>query len=948
LQSTNIILGAAYAAGFLSQEDAWKIAYFRGLLSGNLAKAHPELDGIMMAVALSEDAVLGYTERTASGKVVAACINSPSSVTLSGDKTAIEEVQKLLETDNVWCRKLKVTTAYHSHHMNFIAGDYLKSIEDIKPLDADGSIRMFSSVTGKRILPADLGASYWVQNMLSPVRFSTAVSALLAPSDARSRRQKLPSVQVLLELGPHSVLKGPLNQILGASASGYENAVTYVSVLQRGTDAYESAVISAGKLWGAGQELNLGNVNSADEVPTRRKVLTDLPPYPWNHERSHWHESRQNAFKRLHARARTDLLGYPSDNFDPLASSHRWVNLLKPFEIPWVQDHVIQGNVIFPASAMIAMALEACQQLVDPAKTLEGFEFRDINFTRALLFATADSSHEVSMQFRPHVLGTRASTYVWHKFNMNSISAEGVTAEHCNGLVRVKYATKASEVENGLEAALESKAFKDTYEQISFKCHKEINVPQLYSDIAEEGMQFGPLFRLLSDMRGGEDVGVSSITIPDTAAIMPSNREFPLLLHPCVLDAIFQLMWSRAAYGDNSTGTMSVVAYVGNLFISADLPNSPGTVLRAYQSSKVMGHRDIFADIVVSDGDFAKPFVVCKQLVTTGLAIDGGSKVDATTTLLATRLVWKEDVASLSQESASLLGTPDSGVEIDMLSKATLLEQSAVIYIQRALSLLGLDRDKAAVQHPAIDWIRQYNTASFREDETTILTAAAESSSLGKAIEVIGTNLARVLDGSMDAHKLLLDEGLGSSRDFADELLCKELINSRIAAWFDLAGDKNPELQVLEIGNGCVSTAVSILGTLASQGAAGPRYDLYTFVETDSSRVADVKALLKEYPNVNVQSFDIERDLAMQHITKKYDVVIINNMGLANADVDFAIKNAKVLLKPGGTLIVAATATLSSRAALVLGSTEKWWIARGANALPQTRCIPLDAWSKLL
>jgi hypothetical protein len=78
---------------------------------------------------------------------------------------------------------------------------------------------------------------------------------------------------------------------------------------------------------------------------------------------------------------------------------------------------------------------------------------------------------------------------------------------------------------------------------------------------------------------------------------------------------------------------------------------------------------------------------------------------------------------------------------------------------------------------------------------------------------------------------------------------------------------------------------------LASQGAAGPRYDQYTFVESDSSRVADVKALLKKFPNVNVQSFDIERDLVLQNITKKYDVVVIN-MVSAIADIDAALKNA--------------------------------------------------------
>lgn len=111
--------------------------------------------------------------------------------------------------------------------------------------------------------------------------------------------------------------------------------------------------------------------------------------------------------------------------------------------------------------------------------------------------------------------------------------------------------------------------------------------------------------------------------------------------------------------------------------------------------------------------------------------------------------------------------------------------------------------------------------------------------------------------------------------------------------------------------------------------------------------MADVKALLKKFPNVNVQSFDIERDLVLQNITKKYDVVVINNMMPAIADINAALKNAKVLLKPGGTLIIAALSKLSTRAALVLGVLEKWWIARGVND-PQTCYLPQKALYQLL
>lgn len=361
---------------------------------------------MMMAVALSESAAEEYVQKLKTGKAVVACINSPISVTISGDVTAIDEIEALFKENDVWCRKLKVKTAYHSHHMKHIAEEYLESIKDISPQTPEGnSTTMFSSVTKQQITAAELGASYWVQNMLQPVQFSAAVSALLAPTDARSKRQKKPNVQCLIEIGPHAVLKGPLNQILTSISDDYKKAVIYNSVLQRGNDAFQTALQTAGQLWGEGHDVNLSLVNTLEKTAKPQKVLTDLPPYPWNHEKSHWHESRLNYYRRFPPGPRTDLLGYPMDGFNASSNEQRWSNILKPSEIPWVLDHVIGGQIILPGAAMLSMVIEACQQVLDPTKTLEGFQFREVNFNRALLFQTPDQAIEVALQLRPHFLG---------------------------------------------------------------------------------------------------------------------------------------------------------------------------------------------------------------------------------------------------------------------------------------------------------------------------------------------------------------------------------------------------------------------------------------------------------------------------------------------------------------------------------------------------------------
>ena len=48
-------IAAAYAMGALPKEDAWQVAYYRGLLSTKMKTDCPDLDGSMMAVGLSPE-----------------------------------------------------------------------------------------------------------------------------------------------------------------------------------------------------------------------------------------------------------------------------------------------------------------------------------------------------------------------------------------------------------------------------------------------------------------------------------------------------------------------------------------------------------------------------------------------------------------------------------------------------------------------------------------------------------------------------------------------------------------------------------------------------------------------------------------------------------------------------------------------------------------------------
>jgi acyl transferase domain-containing protein len=117
--------------------------------------------GSMLAVGLGETSVLPFLAQIKNGKAIVACVNSPRSITVSGDSQAIEELQLILDSqdESIFYRKLKVDTAYHSHHMAVVAEDYFNAMADLETSHTSKDIKFFSSVTGQ-LKSTDFGPQY--------------------------------------------------------------------------------------------------------------------------------------------------------------------------------------------------------------------------------------------------------------------------------------------------------------------------------------------------------------------------------------------------------------------------------------------------------------------------------------------------------------------------------------------------------------------------------------------------------------------------------------------------------------------------------------------------------------------------------------------------------------------------------------------------------------------
>lgn len=241
-------------------------------------KIKAKADGAMLAVELTVCEAHSHIAALTQGRVDIACVNSPTNVTVSGDKSAIFELATILEAQGITVRKLNVEVAYHSHHMQDMAEEYLTAISDVQVTEKCVA-EFHSSVSGKQLSSTQLGPEYWVSNLVSTVQFVGAVQSLLHTRDHSI------TISDMIEIGPHAALAGPLRQISQGQKALDASGCRYHPTLIRKRSAIDTCHALVVRLLTIGYKVDLSAVNFPDGN-TSGRVLVDLPPYTWNHSSS--------------------------------------------------------------------------------------------------------------------------------------------------------------------------------------------------------------------------------------------------------------------------------------------------------------------------------------------------------------------------------------------------------------------------------------------------------------------------------------------------------------------------------------------------------------------------------------------------------------------------------------------------------------------------------------
>ncbi|TIA62468.1 polyketide synthase [Aureobasidium pullulans] len=666
-------IGCAFAAGIIGLEDAMKIAYYRGQCMLSLKKkAAGRPQGTMMAVGTSAENVRQYLDTVTKGYVTIACINSPSSVTLSGDVEAVEELQPILTEKSIFNRQLKVGVAYHSAHLEPVAGEYLDLIKNIHP-SATATATFYSSLLGRVAEPSELTPDYWVQNLTSPVRFSDALSAM-----AKETGSKV--IDHLVELGPHSALQGPIRDTL-ATIDAAKGKLQYVSVLARNQNASECALRMAGVLYMKGLPLTFGEINFPRTKSVNQKLITDLPRYPFNHDTRYWHESRLSQKHCFKEGGRNDILGTLADWSNDMEPT--WRNIVRLDDLPFLRGHKMQSMPVFPMAGYMGMALEAATRRASARGVqFDRFEIREFVVSSALVL-NEDTDVEMTITLKPYSEGLRgAASDLWDEFKICSWDSKRGWLQHCHGLVGVR----TSPATNGVDAhkaESAAKAFELRKSNIISASTDVVDTKAMYETLTAVGAEYGPVFTGLKPCQASDRTAHAQLIVPDTKSLMPKGYETDLIVHPALLDQIIQIVWPIFGAGRQGLDTLYMPTFVKNFSISRNFSAVLGSQLEVFGSgspNREAPEPTKFGFFVVDPASAHEPLMQFDGLTMTPLRESSTSSGPQ-----ARELCYKIDWQVVSGEEAALDNSTsdisDTPIKTDSLVSTPFMRDEAVCVV---------------------------------------------------------------------------------------------------------------------------------------------------------------------------------------------------------------------------------------------------------------------------
>ncbi|MFD2474490.1 type I polyketide synthase [Amycolatopsis silviterrae] len=483
-------IAAAHVAGVLSLADAGKLVVARARLMQALPAG-----GAMVAVQATEDEVVALL----TDGVGIAAVNGPRSVVVSGvEKEVLAVAGKFTRTS-----RLRVSHAFHSPLMDPMLDEFAAVARTLTY--SAPAVPIVSTVD----VSADVASpDYWVRQVRSAVRFADGVRALAEAG-----------VDTFVEVGPSAVLtamgQSCADGAVGVGAVGAGTAVAagsagagvagggaatlanaaFVPVLRKDRAEAESAAAAVATLF------TLGGTADWDAFYSGAHTV-ELPTYAFQRKR-YWLDNPTGARARGVAEvgqreAAHPLLGAVVGTAD--SGGVVLTGRLSLAAQPWLADHVVQGNALFPGTAFVELAVRAGDEVgcgrVDELTLAAPLILPEQGAVRLQVTVGAEEDD-----------GTRALGI----FSQAEDADEWV--QHGSG--RLSPAGSPSAVAG----------------QWPPSGATEIDVTSRYDELAAQGFDYGPVFAGLRRAWQAGDVLAAEVALPEHA----DGSAFGL--HPALLDA---------------------------------------------------------------------------------------------------------------------------------------------------------------------------------------------------------------------------------------------------------------------------------------------------------------------------------------------------------------------------------------------------------------------------
>ncbi|KAF2157804.1 putative polyketide synthase [Myriangium duriaei CBS 260.36] len=923
-------IAAAYAAGFISFEDAMTISYHRGRLVSDLLTTLSDTPGGMIAVGASSSTAEHYIAELNSdsaAKIKVVCYNSPSSVTLAGDLAAIQELSELLESASIFNRVLRTNgAAYHSDQMRRIESDYRQALEQVKSLPGSGVV-MISSLRGGEVDASEVDQEYWAENLISPVLFEDAIWEITQMRNG----ERL--VDAIIEVGPHSQLEGPVKQTI-QSLQGASKDVIYASVLKRNTNAAESFLRCLTGIHEGGIEVRLHHANCGfqSDLPG---LLSDTPSYAFDHERTFWHESRLSKEFRHRKDLPHDLLGNLAPDYNQVEP--RWRRYLNMKELPWLENHVVQGQVVFPAAGYLAMAVEAIRRHTKTQNAnveITGYEFHNVSIGKALVIDKDAVDHEISLSLRPEARSSLESSSSWLEFRIFTVATNRDWTEHCRGSISVHLGTTAATSQDFYTLDRDI----PTITGQSVENMQDISAKKFYYLSRDIGLDWKQPFDNIKRIQMGADTSVCTLQAPDIGQTSTENGP-AYVVHPGTLDAaLFHGLCAVLLFKDGLKSP-PVPTHIRNLYISSQHHDLPGNEMTCYAKK---GDGPTTFDVVVKAGD--NDSIVLSSSGITASQLPGDISEQSGSRQLCHSVRWATYNECITADTLSKICKPS-------VTPGSVAEQNKVLN-DIVLAYINQAYQQTTLEHIPDDYRRhwyQWMSAANGPTVNGVLPSTQPSKSIdlgvaGEAISRIGPNMAGILKGEVDP-LAVLNVGDLLTRIYSDERC--ERCYSQISAYLKEFARQNPGMKALEVGAGTGSAAMPILEALfESSDSAVSQYD---FTDISPGFFESAQTKLSKYDSVmNYKVFDLMRDPAEQGFEAgTYDLVMACNVVHATPSLDDSLENIRRLLRPGGVFILMEITREELFYNLIFGSLPGWWLGSTEGRITSPLLAP-SKWMDLL